>query len=209
MTPRVSAIVLAAGRGTRFGPQPKLLATFRGKPLVRHPVEAALGSVLDSVSVVVGHREAEVRAALDDLPVRFVQNGAYQDGLSTSLKAGFSASPEGTAGVLVLLGDMPEVTSALLDDLRRAWFEGDCPDAAIPTWQGRRGNPVLLSTGLAPEIAQLDGDEGAGKLLRSRAGVLEVPVDTQAVTIDVDTEEALAEAAHQAPTRTTPSRMAE
>lgn len=209
MTPQVAAIVLAAGRGTRFGVEPKLLAPFCGKPLVGHAVEAALGSGASPVTVVLGHRGAEIRDALAALPVRFVPNPAYADGLSTSLKAGFAALPGGIDGVLVLLGDMPEVTPTLLDSLMRAWIEGGCPDAAIPTWQARRGNPVLLSTRLAPEIARLEGDGGAGQLLRSHAGVLEVALDTAAVTIDVDTEEALAEAAGQARTSTTPSRIAE
>ena len=79
----VAGIVLAAGRGTRFGESPKLLALVGGKPLVRHAVEAALGAGLAPVLVVVGHRETEIRGALAGLNVSFVPNAAHADGLST------------------------------------------------------------------------------------------------------------------------------
>ena len=73
----VAAIVLAAGQGSRFGPEPKLLAPFEGKPLVRHVVEAAAVSSADPVIVVTGHRAGEIEAAVKDLPVRFVRNEAF------------------------------------------------------------------------------------------------------------------------------------
>ena len=56
----VAAIVLAAGRGTRFGEEPKLLARIGGKALVRHAAEAAVQSSADPVIVVTGHYAAEV-----------------------------------------------------------------------------------------------------------------------------------------------------
>jgi CTP:molybdopterin cytidylyltransferase MocA len=71
--------VLAAGRGSRFGEAPKLLAHLHGKPLVRHVAEAALASAADPVFVVTGHRSGEVEAALIDLPVVLVPNRAYAE----------------------------------------------------------------------------------------------------------------------------------
>ena len=85
----VAAIVLAAGRGTRFGEEPKLLATLSDKPMVRWAVEAALGSSASPVIVVTGHQAEGVAAALAGVPVAFVHNPSYAEWLSTSLKAGF------------------------------------------------------------------------------------------------------------------------
>ncbi len=68
------------------------------------------------------------------------------------------------------------------------------PAALVPTYAGRRGNPVLLSRALAPEIAHLQGDTGAGPLLRGRADVREWPVGDVAVAQDIDTPEALIQA---------------
>ena len=207
----VAAIVLAAGRGTRFGPAPKLLATLDRAPLVRHAVEAACHAAVSSVLVVTGHRAGEIETAVRDLPIEIVANPAYADGLSTSLKAGFAALPDGCEAAIVLLGDMPRVDAALIDRLIAAWLEAGRPAAAIPTLAGRRGNPVLLSQVLASEISRLTGDTGAGALLRGRADVLEVPVETEAVAVDIDTADALARlgGGDQAPASTTPSRIAE
>jgi molybdenum cofactor cytidylyltransferase len=88
----VAALVLAAGRGSRFGQEPKLLAELEGKPLVRHVAEAALASRAEPTLVVTGHRADAIGAALRDLPVALRHNPDYADGLSTSLRQGFERS---------------------------------------------------------------------------------------------------------------------
>jgi molybdenum cofactor cytidylyltransferase len=185
----VAALVLAAGQGSRFGPRLKLLAPLDGKPLVRHVVEAALASSADPVLVVVGHRAEEVEAALVDLPVTFVRNPHYAEGLSTSLRAGLDRCPAAADAAIVLLGDMPLVGPALIDRLIGAWDRK--ASAVVPTFEGRRGNPVLLSLALAPALRALAGDAGAGPVLRMRSDVLELPVADRSVLMDVDTADAL------------------
>lgn len=188
----IAAIVLAAGLGSRFGETPKVLATFAGRPLVRRVAEQALASRADPVIVVLGRAADAVRGALAGLPLGFVENPDYAQGLSTSLKAGFAALPEGAAGVLVCLGDMPLLGADILDALIAASEE--TPDAAaiVPVRAGRRGNPVLLARRLAPEIARLAGDHGAGPLLKGRGDVRELAWGDDRVLVDVDTPEALA-----------------
>ena len=203
----VAAIVLAAGRGMRFGESPKLLAILDGMPLVRHVAEAALASECAPVLVVTGHESEAVSRALAGLDIRLVDNPDHAAGLSTSLNAGMDALPTSVDAAIVLLGDMPLVTADLIDRIAAVWRESGRPDAVVPTHAGRRGNPVLLSRRLSPELATLTGDVGAGLLLRNRAGVLELPVDDEAVSLDVDTPDSLRAA--QLVTRTTPSRMAE
>lgn len=190
----VAALILAAGRGTRFGASPKMLAMLDGKPLLRHVAEAALASSARPVLVVTGHRADEIARALDGLDLVIVRNPDHADGLSTSLKAGFAALPPGTQAAIVLLGDMPRVPLSLIDALAAEWREADRPAALVPTYAGRRGNPVLLSRALAPEIMRLEGDTGAGPLLKGRTDVGEWLVDDAAVAHDIDTQEALAEA---------------
>lgn len=189
----VAALVLAAGRGTRFGAEPKLLADLDGKPLVRHVAEAALASAADPVIVVTGHRGEAVAAALAGLPVRLVPNPVYAEGLSTSLKAGFAALPGRAAAAIVLLGDMPRIRPALIDGLVARWREGR-PAAVVPVVAGQRGNPVVLSAALRPDIERLSGDVGAGPLLRGRADVIEHETADPAALQDIDTPTALAKA---------------
>ena len=186
----VAAIVLAAGSGLRFGGA-KLLAGLRGKPLVRHVVEAALASAARPVLVVVGADEQRIAGALSGLEVRYVGNPAHAEGLSTSLRAGFAALPDEARAAMVLLGDMPLVRAGLIDALVAAWRAGR-PEAVVPTHGGRRGNPVLLSRALEPDLRALSGDVGAGPLLRARPGVRELAVEEDAILLDADTPEALA-----------------
>src|SRR5918993_2808209 len=119
----VAAILLAAGRGTRFGEEPKLVARLSGKALVRHAAEAAVNSMAGPIIVVTGHRGDAVQAELQGLPVQVVHNPLFADGLSTSLKAGFSALPPEARAALVTLGDMPLVTTELINALVAGWHE--------------------------------------------------------------------------------------
>ncbi len=187
-------MLLAAGRGTRFGASPKLLSLLDGKPLVRHAAEAAVAADLGPVVAVLGHAGAEVRGALAGLPLTLVENPAYTDGLSTSLRAGLDALPGEVAAALVLLGDMPRIGPGLLLRLAEGFRSAPvAPAAVVPVRDGRRGNPVLLNRRrLGAEMAALTGDRGAGPLLAQRDDVLEWPVDEPGVLIDVDTPAALA-----------------
>jgi molybdenum cofactor cytidylyltransferase len=188
----VAAIVLAAGRGTRFGDELKLLAQIGGKALVRYVAEAAANSTADPVIVVTGYCSNEVEAALHGLPVQILYNALYAQGLSTSLRAGFSALPPTTRAAVILLGDMPFVKADLIDALVAEWRERGEPAALVPTLDGRRGNPVVLSRDLQAMIEDLSGDVGAGSLLRKRSDVLEWPTTDPAVAQDIDTREELA-----------------
>lgn len=190
----VGTVLLAAGRGTRFGANPKLLSPLDGKPLVRHAAEAAVAAGLGPVVAVLGHAGEQIRAALAGLPLTVVENPDYAEGLSTSLRAGLDALPGEITAALVLLGDMPRVGPGLLVRLAEGFRSASvAPSAVVPVRDGRRGNPVLLNRRLlGPGIATLDGDRGAGPLLARRDDVFELPVDEAGVLIDVDTPAALA-----------------
>jgi molybdenum cofactor cytidylyltransferase len=197
----VAAVLLAAGGASRFkaaggGDASKLVAPVAGKPLVRHSAEAALASRAAPLIVVTGHDRAAVEAALDGLEVRFAHNGGHAQGLASSLRTGVAALPASAAGALILLGDMPAVTPALIDRLIAAFEARPDALAAAPSLKGRRGNPVLLARALFPAIARLDGDEGARKLLNDAAPgqVIDIEVSGEAAILDVDTPQGLAEA---------------
>ncbi|WP_243374663.1 nucleotidyltransferase family protein [Microvirga solisilvae] len=192
-TSPVAAIVLAAGRGTRFGEEPKLLVQIGGKALVRHVAEAAVHSIADPVIVVTGHRAEDVHSALLGLPVQIIHNAQFAQGLSTSLKAGSVALPDTARAAIILLADMPFVKADLIDALCKGWHERGEPAALIPTLKGRRGNPVVISRKLQGLIEDLSGDVGAGPILRGRSDVEEWPTDDVAVVQDIDTKETFAE----------------
>jgi molybdenum cofactor cytidylyltransferase len=185
----VAAIVLAAGRGTRFGREPKLLARLGGRPLARRVVEAAAGSIADPVIVVTGHRADEIEASLQGLTIHIVHNASFAQGLSTSLKAGFAALPAKVKAAVVLLGDMPLIEADLINGLVNGWREMGQPAALVPTLNGKRGNPVVLSRELESMVNGLSGDAGAGPGLRGRNGVVEWPTTNPAILQDIDTQD--------------------
>ena len=189
--PRIAAIVLAAGRSSRMGQQNKLLADIGGKPMVRHTVEAALASRAAPVVVVTGHMAAEVAAALNGLDVMLAANPDYATGLASSLKAGLRALQGKQDGILVLLGDMPYIARGHIDRL----IEAFSPDAiVVPTHVDRIGNPILWPGRYFPELLHLEGDAGAKRLVGTHAAHLrKIDLATDAIFVDIDTPEALAD----------------
>lgn len=184
---RVGAVVLAAGRSTRMGQANKLLADVRGSPMIRQVVAALPHARLDSIMVVIGHDAPRVEAALAGLPIQIVRNPAYGRGLSTSLRAGLLAIEPDLDGVLVVLGDMPWVSSATIDALLDA-FQADAPEAiCVPVYRRKRGNPVLWPARYVEDMKSLTGDVGARHLLAQLEDeVWEVAVDDPGVLRDVD-----------------------
>jgi molybdenum cofactor cytidylyltransferase len=191
---RVAALVLAAGQGRRMGGPHKLLATLGGKPLVRLVTEAALESKAAGVTVVTGHMEDRVRSALTGLKVGLIHNGDFADGLSTSLRAGLAGLPSDVDGAIVLLADMPKVTSAMIDRLIDAFDPAAGALLVVPTFEGKRGNPVVWSSRFFPELMAVHGDTGGRHLIGEHPeAVAEVELGP-AVALDIDTPEALAAA---------------
>ena len=191
--PEVAVLLLAAGQSRRMGADNKLLLPVGGKPMVRHAVEAALASHAKSVVVVTGHEAEALRGALADLPLVFAHNPDYASGLAGSLKRGLAALPGRPDAVLVQLGDMPAVTAEVLDRLIDAFNPAEGRAICIPTFQGKRGNPVLIAQRFFAELQTLRGDVGARHLISDYPeATCEVAMPGKAILQDLDTPEALA-----------------
>ena len=184
---RIAGVVLAAGLSRRMGKN-KLITQVDGKPLVRHAAEAALAGGLEPVIVVTGHEAVAVKTALDGLKVTWVHNPDFAEGLSTSLKRGIESLPSGSAGAMVLLGDMPGVSAELVVKVRTAFDPNNGHSICVATAQGERGHPVLWARRFFPELMQLTGDAGARLLMSVHASqVAEVEAGNAAPLIDIDT----------------------
>lgn len=188
----IAAVVLAAGRSTRMGALNKMLAEIGGKPLVRIAAEQALASHAKPVIVVTGHQHKQVEVALSGLPVRFVHNADYAEGLGSSLRTGIAAVPAEADGAIVCLGDMPQVDSSLIDKLLAAFDPEKGALVVVPSIDGKRGNPVVWSRRFFKELMSISGDVGARYLIGQYAeAVVEVPLSGEAALTDVDTPESL------------------
>ena len=190
--PAVAAIVLAAGCSHRMGPDNKLLAEVDGAPMLARVIREALASSASAVYVVTGFESVRVEAALRGYPVHLVHNPCYTEGISTSISAGLTALSDETGGALICLGDMPAVSAGILDRIIEAFDPQQDIAVCVPTYRGRRGNPVLWSRGLFKRIRGIRGDAGARCLIDEHAdGVREVPIDDAAILLDVDSPDSL------------------
>lgn len=178
-----AAVILAAGAGSRFaGDHHKLLTVVRGKPIVRHAVDAARAAGFDEV-IVVGGCVDLVPVMPDDVTI--LQNERWEDGQSTSLRAAtMYADARGHRTVVVGLGDQPGVSTE--DWKAVAASESDI--AAADFGKGARP-PVRLSDAMWASLP-VSGDEGARTLLRSRPAMVDL-VACDGDDADVDTLEDL------------------
>lgn len=193
----IAAIILAAGKSSRFrGDDPnaktKAVALLDGAPMVRHVAQAAIDAGLKPLVLVTGFNAAEVSAAAQVLPdLQLVHNPDYETGLASSLRAGIAALPAGVAGAIVLLADMPRVSSETISLLVETSNANPDAAAVVPVHAGQWGNPILLGAKLFADVALLQGDSGARKLLANRADVALMECGDEAVGIDVDTRDDL------------------
>jgi molybdenum cofactor cytidylyltransferase len=184
--PAFEAVVLAAGSGSRLGGG-KLLAAWDAGVLLEGALAAAFAAPVRSVTVVIGADAQAVAAAARDFDPRalIVHAADHAEGMGASLRTGIASLPADAAGAFVFLGDMPRAPHAVLQPMADAVNAGAL--AAAPVFGGRRGNPVLLSQALFPQLLALTGDAGARGVLQDlgeRLVLVESPDD--GVLFDVD-----------------------
>ncbi|HWA50464.1 MAG TPA: molybdopterin-binding/glycosyltransferase family 2 protein [Dongiaceae bacterium] len=195
--PRIAGLVMAAGRSSRMGAN-KLLLDDGGHPIIASVVDHGLAAGLAEIVVVCGHQEQEVRAALKGKNVRIVPCPDFAEGMSASLRCGLKALSPDADGAMVLLGDMPRVTPALLRRMAAAFNPTEGRTIIVPTFEGKRGNPVLWDRRYFPEMMTLAGDVGARHLIGEHAEqVAEIEAGDAGILIDVDTPEAYRELTKQ------------
>ncbi len=184
---RVAAVVLAAGSSSRLG-QAKQLVPIAGRPALAYTLDALRASSVDRIVLVLGHAADEIAAALDLTNVSVVRNEAYAEGQSTSVRAGIKALGDDVGAALMVVGDQPMLSPAVVDAVVAAYRQTGGP-FIVPVYEDEWGNPVLLARAAWPLIEHLKGDTGARPILRKHMDmVLEVPVPG-ALLDDIDTME--------------------
>jgi molybdenum cofactor cytidylyltransferase len=185
---RVGGLVLAAGAARRFG-SPKQLAMLDGRPLLEHALAAmAAATGVQEVVVVLGSHAEQILAKVQLHGARVQICADWQEGQAASLRTGVAALSELADAVVITLGDQPAIDPRAIDLLVSA--RNDRVLAARAGYRGRPGHPVLLEQPLFDAVAQLQGDEGARRLLVGVAVTL-VECDGLGSDADIDTVEGL------------------
>jgi molybdenum cofactor cytidylyltransferase len=186
---KLAAVIVAAGQSSRFGPANKLMADMRGRPLISHAVEAVMRSALDDAVIVIAPDNEQLGAIATQHGLRSVVNAEADEGLSSSIKAGITALSPDIDGAMIVLGDMPSVSSALIGDLVKTFASHFGSRIVFPLLpSGRQGNPVVWPRRLFPELMTLTGDVGGKRLIEKYAD-LQAPLRdvSEASQCDVDT----------------------
>jgi molybdenum cofactor cytidylyltransferase len=161
---KVSAIIVAAGASRRMGTQ-KLLLPFGGKTVIEHVIDRVKAAGIADVVAVVGVDQAVVGVARR-CDVRVVVNATPDDGMLSSVRSGLRAVPDSADAVMVILGDQPSISSALLRAMLAAW-EVSPGRILVPTFEGRRGHPLMFSLDYREEVLTRYDEEGLRGLLRT------------------------------------------
>jgi CTP:molybdopterin cytidylyltransferase MocA len=188
-SPRIAAVVLAAGLSRRMG-TPKALLPLGGKPLLVRVIETIVSAGgIERVVIVTGHAADQISEILRPFPVHPVHNAAYASGgMLSSVQTGVAAVSRNCDAFFIVLGDQPLVRPQTLTAMCDAWNETR-PRVLLPTHQGKHGHPILLSAEGTGEILSLSREHDTLKNYTSKFSErkLELEIDDPAVLSDIDT----------------------
>lgn len=186
----LGAIVLAAGLSSRMG-QPKVLLPWAdNKTIIEHIVDQLIRARIDHISVVTGHFANEVKAQLAPYDVHITYNRAYRTGeMLSSIKTGLRGMPAEISACLIVLGDQPRLNARVLSDIQNHYAEQG-GDLLIPSYQMRRGHPILVGRKYWHDILTLNDKHTLRDFTSKHEDDIQyVPVESDSILRDVDTPE--------------------
>jgi len=191
---RVAGVILAAGKSERFGRQ-KLCEKIEGEAIIGRVVRQSLESKLDSVCVVLGYEAKQVRKCLDLLEshpaLMWINNPNFERGMGSSISEAVSAVSSWADAVMIILGDMPAITTDIIDRVLEVYKKFKSK-ICYPVVEGRQGHPVIFRKELFPDLISLSGDTGAHKVIELNAEWAKVvEISNGRSQMDIDTAEDL------------------
>ncbi len=193
-TVKIPGVLLAAGLSTRMG-EPKQLLPFGNSTIIETVIDNMLGSKLDEVIVIIGHKSKKVQEAIRHKPIKVVINPDYREGMLTSAQCGVHRLPDRADAFALMLVDQPFITPDLINRVVDAYKATD-KGIALPSHNYRRGHPVIFNRRYASDILALDSESGGIRSLFSKNAddIHYVIVDTNRVLKDIDYREDYEEA---------------
>jgi molybdenum cofactor cytidylyltransferase len=188
---QLGAVILAAGTSTRMG-RAKQLLPLGGSTVLARTIDNVRSAGLVEIVLVLGASAEAIRRQLPQSllkGLKVVVNRAYAQGMASSLREGLSALDPQCAAALIVLGDQPLVRPQTLQQIMAGYHRSGA-QIVIPSHQGKRGNPVLLSRQLFPEAMALEGDTGCRAIFANHLdAIFKVEVEDPGILLDVDDQD--------------------
>ena len=143
----ISAIILAAGMSKRMKQGNKLLLKYNHFSILENTLKNLSRSKINEILVVLGHDSKNVEKALKNYDCKIILNRAYIIGMSSSIIKGLELLNPISKGVMICLGDMPNVKTETYDTLIKTFNDIKAERKIIlPIFNNQRGNPIILSS---------------------------------------------------------------
>jgi molybdenum cofactor cytidylyltransferase len=188
----LSAVILSGGASQRMG-SPKALLPYQGRPFLEHLITVTSHPKIGARRIVLGaHAELiadAVRLAADEVVI----NAEWEKGQLSSIQAGMRSLPAGTDGMILCLIDHPLISATLVDELIERFYSGSkTPPIVLPVYQGKRGHPVIFSSGVYEELMTAPLEQGARSVVWAHAReVAEVVTSEQGCVLNLNDPETM------------------
>ena len=182
----IAAVILAAGASRRMG-QPKQLLLVDGEPMLARVVDAVVTAGLDQVIVVLGASAEQAQPLLAGKAITIVHNPDWPEGMASSLRIGLAAVSPQAEAALFTPADLPRLLPTTIQHIIDH-YHSTGKSVIIPSYHGRRGNPVLFARSLFPELMALRGDVGGRAVFAAHPEqVAMLEVSDAGILLDIDT----------------------
>jgi len=190
---KLSAVILAAGSGSRMGHRPKGLLVLNGQTLIECLIEHLLSLGINDIVVVLGHYAEAFQRTLKNQPVRLVINPEPERGQVSSQRMGLEHSSQEVDGILMALADQPLIQTKDIRELTTAFEARDSNVMVVhPRVDGVPGNPVILTQAARQAILESAQEVGPRQWRQSNPkSVLSFETTNRHFITDVDTQEDL------------------
>ena len=193
----LAAVILSGGASRRMG-SPKALLSSHGRPFLEHLMNVTIQPRIGARRVVLGAHAEQIARTIHLPSDEVVINEEWERGQLSSLQAALRTLPAGTEGILLCLVDHPLISARLVCDLIDRFYSVKKP-IVLPSYQGRRGHPVIFSSSLYDELLHAPLETGARAVVWSHADeVEEFLTNEEGCVLNINDPDAFRKALHHA-----------
>ena len=187
---KIAVTILAAGGSTRMGDFNKLLLLIDNKPIIYSVCRMVLDARVNQIILVTGYQNNEVEKSIPKGINKIVYNRDWESGMMSSIYAGMSKLEKDVDGNMIVLGDMPLISTMTINKIIGEFNKHDGNHIVYPIYGDRQANPVIFPRKYFPEILNSKGDKGCKKVLKKYPGdSVGIHINSDEVIIDCDTKD--------------------